>query len=214
MASALLAIVLGIPELVHRFSEVVQKCWLMLAALGFLLAIVYYEWLFVFIQSFPSPGTAVVWLTLSAGVMSLQPDMNWKYKVVWVFILGYFGFMELKSIDLDRQERVAEVSRTLGRIEQISRATSHIEHILAGQLPVPAIQITSRPPTSPPSSALMQFDHTAMIAAINPATGMLSPFLPEQPLIDPSTQRFPKHRIYFSLRLVSWPEPRLLRLQT
>jgi hypothetical protein len=170
-----------VTELPQRIVEVVQKKWLLFGALGFLSEIIYLQLLLVFKLPYPSPGTAVVWLTLSAGLMSLQPEMQWKYKVLWIFILGCFGVIELRSIDLDRTAREAEVSSSLERMEQIFRSTLRIER-LVGSLPPPVIQMSANVPTVLPTSAIVQFDHTAMFAAINPVTGMISPFVSERPL--------------------------------
>jgi hypothetical protein len=59
-------------------------------------------------QDVPGPGKAVVFLAVAAGVMSLQPDMEPKHKVIWVLILFGFALVEIKSIDLDRAQHERE----------------------------------------------------------------------------------------------------------
>jgi hypothetical protein len=173
-------------KFLERIADVCQRRWILFSALGFLLVIIYYELLFALGFQHPSPGTAVVWLAISAGVMSLQPDMYWTHKVIWVFILGCFGYIELKSINIDRAEHEAEVSGTLARMEVIARSTFHIEHLLVANVAVPTTNViqsrhnfTSKPPSPP---ALMQFDNTAIHAELEPINGALTVFVPGKPL--------------------------------
>jgi hypothetical protein len=89
------------------------------------------------------------------------------------------------EINLERSAHEREISNTLGRIEVIARSTSHIETMF-GSLPPPVIKIGRRnpvaPPTAPQSSALMEFDHTAMFGELNSSTGALRTFVPGNPL--------------------------------
>jgi hypothetical protein len=50
----------------------------------------------------PLPGKAVVFIAVAAGIMSLHPDLKWWHQVIWIAILCGFAYMEIRSIDVDR----------------------------------------------------------------------------------------------------------------
>lgn len=54
----------------------------------------------------PSPGVSIGMLALSAGIMSLRPEMGMFEKVGWIAVLGVFATLEVRAIHrTDKEDR-------------------------------------------------------------------------------------------------------------
>lgn len=78
--------------------------------------------------SIPHPGISVLLIGVSAGIMSLHPEMKSGHQAIWVGILCVFAYMEIQSINFDvvhhdqeqreeQSERQVEFHATIRRLD-------------------------------------------------------------------------------------------------
>jgi hypothetical protein len=116
----LLAFVLwGTVDVPNRSVSAFRK-WPYFFQFGFLL------WGSYWLLLWPSPGKGVVALGVAAGIMALQADMKWYHRVVWIFILSLFAFIEIMSIDKDREAHEAEFGTITAELAQTIRQSNTI----------------------------------------------------------------------------------------
>jgi hypothetical protein len=110
-----LAFVFGILELPEQIATVWKKCWPEFIMLGLALGLLYCKILWVFKFQFVSPGVAFIAMAIAAGFMNLQSqaDISPRRKFWWAVILIAYGFVEFKSIAIDKNERDREFGQII-----------------------------------------------------------------------------------------------------
>jgi hypothetical protein len=99
-------------EISSRAVRIIRRDWWLAAILGVL--VLYWEW----VVRAPSPGKAVALLGLAVVIMTIQPPMTAREKLIWVFLAFGLFYTEIRTIEISDENHRSEFRSIAGGIQK------------------------------------------------------------------------------------------------